>query len=329
MLAIIPALDFMRSICGAYRSHEPAASLRVWSCGYGIAMDLAEGKKTKLVGVIGAHGNGVECFVQMGLPNVMRIASPAGIIELVNEPTYSFGSADNVRTYPRERHLAPGCAISSIHGVLLDGVPIAVFANGGGASSVHDHSAIVVNGLLYFALGDRVVCMSVSPIDVRWSLQVDPATCFGVHHDQAGPMCSPKTSRCEVTASRRSISTIASTASDTTMVELWTAASEEQAVCCRNGARTGNSFALAVLGPPASLDTLDEGGEEALAWVRGLPVWEQCPWATPGTLFKVEYPVVWARFHCEKLQWNQLLTPPPTRKKSRRSRSSASAAPRP
>jgi hypothetical protein len=115
----------------------------------------------------------------------MRITSPAGSIEIVNEPTYSFGSCDNVRAYPFERDLAPGSGISSIHGVLLDGVPIAVFANGGGASGIHDQSAIFVDGLLYLAVGDSVVCMSASPIDVRWSLQVDPATCFGVHHDQA------------------------------------------------------------------------------------------------------------------------------------------------
>lgn len=114
----------------------------------------------------------------------MRITSPAGTIEIVNEPTYSFGSSDNVRAYPLERHLAPGSGMSSIHGVLLNGVPMAVFANGGGASGIHDNSAVFVNGLLYLAVGGSVVCMSVSPMDVRWSLQVDSATCFGVHYDQ-------------------------------------------------------------------------------------------------------------------------------------------------
>jgi hypothetical protein len=119
------------------------------------------------------------------LVDTMRIARPAGVIEVVNEPTYSFGSADNVRSYPVERDLALGSRASSTHGVLLDGVPIAVFANGGGASGVHDHSAVFVNGLLYLAVGDCVVCMSVSPIDVKWSLQVDSATCFGIHYDQS------------------------------------------------------------------------------------------------------------------------------------------------
>lgn len=72
MLAIIPALDFLRGLSGDHSSNESAARLRVWKCGYGVAIDLVDGKKSQLVGVIGAHGNGVECFAQVGLPNVLR-----------------------------------------------------------------------------------------------------------------------------------------------------------------------------------------------------------------------------------------------------------------
>jgi len=72
MLAIIPALDFLRSLTGDHSSNESAARLRVWTCGYGVAIDLDDGKKSQLVGVVGAHGNGVECFAQVGLPNVLR-----------------------------------------------------------------------------------------------------------------------------------------------------------------------------------------------------------------------------------------------------------------
>jgi len=73
MLAILPALNFMRDACGSYRSEDPPASLRIWPCGYGVAIDLADERKTKMVGVIGADGNGVECFMQFGLPNVIRL----------------------------------------------------------------------------------------------------------------------------------------------------------------------------------------------------------------------------------------------------------------
>ena len=90
MLTIIPALDFMRSICGSYRSTESAATLRIWPCGYGLAIDLVDDGKTKLVGVVGASGTGVECFAQFGLPNVIRLAgqldAPATIRFVCEDP---------------------------------------------------------------------------------------------------------------------------------------------------------------------------------------------------------------------------------------------------
>jgi hypothetical protein len=113
----------------------------------------------------------------------MRIESPEGAIELVNEPTYSFASTDNLRTYPLELNLSPKSRPTSIHGILFKGEPVAILANDGGASGVHEHSAALVEGFLYVAVGDSVVCMSLAPAQIRWSLQVDPATCFGVYFD--------------------------------------------------------------------------------------------------------------------------------------------------
>ena len=72
MLAIIPALDFLRSLSGDHSSDESAARLRVWKCGYGVAIDLDDGEKSQWVGVMGAHGSGVECFAHVGRPNVLR-----------------------------------------------------------------------------------------------------------------------------------------------------------------------------------------------------------------------------------------------------------------
>jgi hypothetical protein len=49
------------------------------------------------------------------------VDTDVGVIELVNEPTCSFGSADNVRSYRFARNLAEDSRPSSIHGVALDG----------------------------------------------------------------------------------------------------------------------------------------------------------------------------------------------------------------
>jgi hypothetical protein len=73
MIAIIPALDFMHGLRGNYSSNNSEATLRVRNCGYGLALEVGDGKKTQFVGVIGVHGTGIECFAQMGLPNVLRL----------------------------------------------------------------------------------------------------------------------------------------------------------------------------------------------------------------------------------------------------------------
>ncbi|MES3020607.1 MAG: hypothetical protein V4857_03375 [Pseudomonadota bacterium] len=72
MISVIPSLDFMHSLCGTYKAVEGHAELRVWTCGYGVALDLRGAKKTEFVGVVGAFKTFVECYAQIGLPNVVR-----------------------------------------------------------------------------------------------------------------------------------------------------------------------------------------------------------------------------------------------------------------
>ena len=46
---------------------------------------------------------------------MLNIATPYGEISVINEPAYSFGSADNVRTYPFAKCLMPGARPISVH----------------------------------------------------------------------------------------------------------------------------------------------------------------------------------------------------------------------
>ncbi|SDY92354.1 hypothetical protein [Nitrosomonas sp. Nm33] len=109
----------------------------------------------------------------------MRITTEVGTIELVNEPVYSFGSADNVRGYLFAKNLAT----QSIHGILLNGEPVAVLGCDGSGSVVHEHSAVYTNGFLYVAVGNCVVCIQLNPFAFKWSVQADTATCFGVYFE--------------------------------------------------------------------------------------------------------------------------------------------------
>ena len=73
MISRIPALEFLRQICGLHEDSTNAVKLRVWACGYGVAIDLTVKGKSILCAVAGAFRQEVECFAQIGLPNVIRL----------------------------------------------------------------------------------------------------------------------------------------------------------------------------------------------------------------------------------------------------------------
>lgn len=114
----------------------------------------------------------------------MNLITPYGEVTVVNEPTYTFGSADNVRTYPFAKLLTKSTWPVSVHGLLLDGQPLAVFGATGGATGIHEHSALWLNDSLLLAICDSVVSIRLEPFELRWVLRVDGATCFGVHFHQ-------------------------------------------------------------------------------------------------------------------------------------------------
>lgn len=113
----------------------------------------------------------------------MKLQSDIGDIEIVDELGFSFGSTDTPRSYPFERDLSEEAEPLWIHGVIVDGSPVAVFGSDGGGTRVHEHSAILVGRKLYLAIGNKIVCMDLTPFHFHWSVQVDTATCFGVYYE--------------------------------------------------------------------------------------------------------------------------------------------------
>jgi hypothetical protein len=112
-------------------------------------------------------------------------------IEIINEPIYTFGSSDNPRGYSFELDLSGEYRPSSVHGVVIDGIPVAVFGSCGGATGAHSRSLFEFAGHSYLAVGPYIVCFSRGPFQYHWALQVDPATCFGVYyHDATGALLS-------------------------------------------------------------------------------------------------------------------------------------------
>lgn len=83
-----------------------------------------------------------------------------GPLHIIDEPLYSFDSQDNPHRYSLEICLANGLP-SSIHGIDLNHQRIMVVGAGGGCSTVHQHSALMIDDKLHLAVGDHVVCLSL------------------------------------------------------------------------------------------------------------------------------------------------------------------------
>ena len=117
----------------------------------------------------------------------LNLASPVGNICIVDEPDYPLNSPDKslaypwplARSYPWEIDLGTGL-FGSRHGVLVNDRPT-VIIGGGFGTTVHSHSALILEDRLLVAVGDHVACFSLQPFELEWSVEVDFATCFGLH----------------------------------------------------------------------------------------------------------------------------------------------------
>ena len=112
-------------------------------------------------------------------------------IRILDEPTYTLGSADNVRNYEYESRLDSGeYSPSSAHGIALiaddEIVASHLVAASGGATCVHDSSAVVVGDRCILAVGPYFVAFRLPSLEIEWSTEVDWATAFGVHLSTAG-----------------------------------------------------------------------------------------------------------------------------------------------
>jgi hypothetical protein len=105
--------------------------------------------------------------------------------DVVDEPCYSFGSADNPRRYEHEHLLESEDPLSSKHAVVcVDGderCGSAVLGASRGPTGIHDHSLVVLDDRCFLAIGDRVACMAIPSLALLWHVSVDWATCFGLH----------------------------------------------------------------------------------------------------------------------------------------------------
>ncbi|WP_146432486.1 hypothetical protein [Blastopirellula retiformator] len=119
---------------------------------------------------------------------VMEMAGESYEVILEDCPVYDPASADNSIRVGHEYVLQASAAYRprSFHVVRVlrndEEIASCILIAGGGASAIHDNSAVPVEDVLYIAVGDQLAALSLPTLKLTWSAQADNATCFGVFY---------------------------------------------------------------------------------------------------------------------------------------------------
>ncbi len=107
-------------------------------------------------------------------------------LDITNDPPHYDDSADNLQSYARTHSLGDDTyAATSRHAIRLfqhdQQIRSCLLSAGGGASGVHDHTAIIHGCNCIIAVGPFMASIAVPTLELNWSTQADDATCFGVY----------------------------------------------------------------------------------------------------------------------------------------------------
>jgi hypothetical protein len=125
---------------------------------------------------------------EMARATVLAIRTAKYELEFIDEPLYSRGSADNVRSYSREYDFDNDSRYrpTNRHGLVLREAGVlkesCILLAGGGTSGLHEHSAVAVDDACYIAVGDTLCSLALPSLELRWHRKVDTATCFGIYY---------------------------------------------------------------------------------------------------------------------------------------------------
>ncbi|PBQ31911.1 hypothetical protein CNR22_09055 [Sphingobacteriaceae bacterium] len=105
-------------------------------------------------------------------------------IEIESDPTYRFGSADNVNDYETIHFPESKYRLSSVYGikifkdeVLLKG---AVIGADGGSTGIFENSLIIEPDRIIICCSNSVFCLSIPDLNLLWKTKVDGITCFEI-----------------------------------------------------------------------------------------------------------------------------------------------------
>lgn len=110
-------------------------------------------------------------------------------IEVIDEPTYKFGSTDNNFNFSKH-YFGDGATeyLSSKHGIKIyqDGqiIESCIIIGSGGATTVHQNSSLLDKDQLIICCSDTIFCLTLPDLELKWKTQTDQATCFQIFKKQ-------------------------------------------------------------------------------------------------------------------------------------------------
>ena len=105
-------------------------------------------------------------------------------IEVFDDPTYKFSSADNNFNYAKH-YFGSGAREypTSKHGIKIyqdeEEVSSCIIIGSGGATNILEQSSIIKNDNIIICCCDTVFSFTLPDLELKWQVQADEATCLG------------------------------------------------------------------------------------------------------------------------------------------------------
>ncbi len=104
-------------------------------------------------------------------------------VELIQEPLDSPENMFNAQHYKRQLDLSSGKFKTTNYGIIINGTS-ELLVSSDYPSSVHEHSAIIMDQYLYLGIGNQICKINLTTTQREWNTEVDTASCFGVYYKE-------------------------------------------------------------------------------------------------------------------------------------------------
>lgn len=108
------------------------------------------------------------------------------IVEIIDEPNYSFGSVDNSFVYDIEYFdKMYTYEFGSKHGIRIscngEKIRSAIISGHGGQTGIHVKSYSIKNDAIFICCGSSIYSLTIPSLKLNWTKELDMVTCFGIY----------------------------------------------------------------------------------------------------------------------------------------------------